>query len=438
LLCFAAATLFAYNPIIASTVEQTKSAVTPIETPEAAHAIPSSAELISSAYLALVQGSIVPANPRVVAAAALASLTPERVLSVPTTFGTDVKRDAAWLAEHTTDLPHPWTVIDAMARAAETVHVGLATPEKKQGMRALMAGKPLAASGFNLFHLADGRLVVFDLIKGASADSSGLRVGDVLLRVNGKRASWLDSFLINVLPAGTEVLLDIERANQPTTISLKMIKADVPSLESRLLDDGIGYVFVRWFAHADDAEHDTALLARRAFQSLATQGARGLILDLRSSLGGSGDVSIASALCDGEVIYTIRQPLSAPARPKKRIGERCWPDRPIVILVNEQTISAGEALALALRELAHAKIVGRTSGGGLTEMSSVPLAEGYSMTIPTGVVLGPMTGEDQPGHAIKPDVEVSNPSMDELLNGRDRQLDVARTALREEHLHSEK
>jgi carboxyl-terminal processing protease len=368
----------------------------------------------------------------------LASLGPEHVLPVPTAFGTDVKRDAAWLAEHTTDLPHPWTVIDAMARAAETVHVGLGTPERKQGMRALMAGKPLAARGFNLFHLADGRWVVFDLIKGASADSSGLRVGDVLLRVNGKRASRVDSFLISFLPAGTEVLLDIERANQPKTISLRMIKADVPSLESRLLDDGIGYVFVRWFAHTDDAERDTALLARRAFQSLATQGARGLILDLRSSLGGSGDVSIASALCDGEVIYAIRQPLSAPARPIKRNGERCWPDRPIVILVNEQTTSAGEALALALRELAHAKIVGRTSGGGLTEMSFVPLAEGYSMSIPTGVVLGPVTGEDQPGHAIKPDVEVSNPSIDELLNGHDRQLDAARAALREELLHSEK
>jgi C-terminal processing protease CtpA/Prc len=78
---------------------------------------------------------------------------------------------------------------------------------------------------------------------------------------------------------------------------------------------------------------------------------------------------------------------------------------------------------------AHAKIVGRTSGGGLTEFSFVVLADGYSMAIPTGVVLGPVTGEDQPGHAIKPDLEVPNPSLDELLNGRDRQLNAARAAL---------
>jgi C-terminal processing protease CtpA/Prc len=35
----------------------------------------------------------------------------------------------------------------------------------------------------------------------------------------------------------------------------------------------------------------------------------------------------------------------------------------------------------------------------------------------------------QPGHAIKPDIEVSNPDVSELLAGQDRQLDAARKAL---------
>jgi len=81
-----------------------------------------------------------------------------------------------------------------------------------------------------------------------------------------------------------------------------------------------------------------------------------LILDRLSALGGSGEVSIISALCDGDVAYAIKEPLTAAARPVPREGARIWPERPIVVLVNEHTISAGEALALALRELAHAKI----------------------------------------------------------------------------------
>jgi hypothetical protein len=62
----------------------------------------------------------------------------------------------------------------------------------------------------------------------------------------------------------------------------------------------------------------------------------------------------------------------------------------------------------------------------LTEASFIALGEERSLLIPTGVVLGPLSAEDQPGHAVRPDMEAANPSVDELLNGRDRQLEVAR------------
>jgi C-terminal processing protease CtpA/Prc len=383
-------------------------------------------------YLGLVQESIVPADPRVIASAAmakLAALAPERSPALPAEFGTDFGRDAAWLAQRVVDLPTLWPVLEAMARAAATAHVGLASPQRRRGIGALMAGKPRAVPGFNLYPLADGRLIVFDVIPGASAEVSGLRAGDVLRRIDGEPASRVDVFLLNALPIGVELKLDIERAGRSATILLRLVQADVAPVESRLLADGIGYVFVRWFANPDDPAHNTAVLARRAFIALAAQGARGLIIDLRSALGGSGEVAMASALCDGDVMYTIQQPLTAPARAVKREGERIWPDRPIIVLVNEHLVSAGEDLALSLRELAHAKIVGRTTGGGLTEMSFLPLADGYALTIPTGVVLGPLSGKDQPGHAIRPDIEVPNPSIEELLSGRDRQLDTARLAV---------
>lgn len=399
---------------------------------KAVDAAPTSAEWMQTAYLALVRESIVPANARVVANAALAKLAaiaPDRVLPLPIAFGHDAERDAAWLAERVADLSPPWPVLDAMARAADTAHVGLGTPERRRGIGALMAGKPLAAPGFNLYPLVDGRLVVFDVIKGASADVSGLRVGDVLLRIDGAKAVRADVFLLNALPAGEELKLEIERADRPEVIVLRLIKADVAPVESRLLDGEIGYVFVRWFARSVDGERDTAALARRAIKKFAVQNARGLVVDLRSSLGGTGEVSMASALCDSEIIYSIQQPRTAPARAVKRDGERDWSRRPMVILVNEFTVSAGEALALALRELVHAKIVGRTTAGGLTEMSFVPLADGYAMTIPTGVVLGPVSGEVPSGFALKPDVEVPNASIEKLLSGRDDQLAAARALL---------
>ncbi len=402
-------------------------------TQAAVRAAPTSAELMRTVYLGLVRESIAPADPRVVASAALAklaALAPGRMRPLPAEFGTDSGRDADWLAQRVADLPTLWPVLDAMARAAAMAHVGLASPQRRQGIGALMAGKPRATPGFNLYPLADGRLIVFDVIAGASAELSGLRAGDVLRRIDGEPATRVDVFLLNALPIGVELKLDIERAGRSATLLLRLVQADVAPVESRLLDDGIGYVFVRWFANPDDATRNTAALARRAFIALAAPETRGLIIDLRSALGGSGEVAMASALCDGDVMYSIQQPLSAPARAVRREGERIWPDRPIIVLVNEHLVSAGEALALSLRELAHARIVGRTTGGGLTEMSFLPLADGYALTIPSGVVLGPISGQDQPGHAIKPDIEVPNPGIEELLSGRDRQLDAARAALR--------
>jgi C-terminal processing protease CtpA/Prc len=86
-----------------------------------------------------------------------------------------------------------------------------------------------------------------------------------------------------------------------------------------------------------------------------------------------GDVGIASALCDGDVMYHVRHPMSAPAKAVPRECPGIWSERPIVVLVNDEAVSAGEALALAVRELASATIVGRPTAGGLTMASFIAL-----------------------------------------------------------------
>jgi C-terminal processing protease CtpA/Prc len=410
-----------------ATAEDPALAPLPAEQPDQVASI--SAGLMSKVFLALVRDSLVPADPRVVGAAALAALPSDHARPLPIDFGGDAARDAAWLADRVRDLPPPWAALEAMARATQTAHTGLVTPQRLPALRALASGLPLSIPGFQFFPLADGSFGVTDLIAGASADRAGLRAGDVVRQLAGHPPLRYDGFWLATLPAGTEVALEIERAGQRLSRVLVLQGGSLSSVDSRLLDDQIAYVRIRWFARSAEAERDTATLVREALTKLAGQGARGLILDLRSALGGSGEVSIASALYDGDLIYSIRQPLSAPARPYPREGLRIWPARPVVVLVNELTVSAGEALALALRELGPAMIVGRTTGGGLTEFSRLPLAEGYALIYPTGMVFGPVTDALQPGYAVKPDVEVPNPDRAELSSGRDRQLETARALL---------
>jgi hypothetical protein len=205
--------------------------VVPAQPPAAAPATPTSAALIRSAYLALIEKSIAPPKPVIIAKAALeaiSAVTPGREPQLPPGFGVDAERDATWLGERVADLPAPWPVIEAMARSAETPHTAFTTPQRRQGIGALMSGKPLCSPGFNLYRLADGRFVVFDVVPGASAQLSGLQTGDVLLRIDQKKTVAVDPFFLSTLAAGTEVALDIERANQQKSINLRLVKAEVP------------------------------------------------------------------------------------------------------------------------------------------------------------------------------------------------------------------
>ena len=386
---------------------------------------------VATAYLALVRTSIVPADPRTVASAALGAMEAagaDHDGVLPEDFGHDADRDAAWLMERTRGAPSPWPIVNAMARATGTAHVGLGSPALRRAMRGLVTGMPVSAPGLGVCRLDDGRFAICDVVPGASAERSGLRAGDVLLRIGDETVTNQATLLMPIvaLPAGEQVRLTIERGGHRLEIALMLVQAEVSSVESRLLGDAIGYVRIRWFSRSQDPARDTATLTRNAFAWLAAQGARALVLDLRSALGGVGDVSVASALCDGDVVYHVRDPMSEPAKPVPREGPRIWPQRPIVVLVNDETVSAGETLALAVRELASATIVGRPTAGGLTEASFIALGEERSLLIPTGVVLGPLSRQDQPGHAVRPDIEVNNPSVEELSQGRDRQLEAAR------------
>lgn len=386
---------------------------------------------LRTAFLTLVQGSLVPADPRTIATAALEAMSPS--VALPAGFGADAARDADWLAAQGKEDGAPWDAINAMARAAATAHVGFVTPALRLGMRAQGGGRPLSTPGFSVHRLGDGRTVVVDVVQGGSAESSGLRAGDVLTRIGDERVARQATLLMPLVAraAGELVPLEIERDRTPLRLMLRLVDANAASVDSRLLDDGLGYVRIRWFARSDDPTRDTAALARAAFRSLAERGSRGLVLDLRWALGGSGEAAIASALVDGDVIYHVRQPATQPPEPVRRVGPRAWPERPIVVLVNEQTVSSGEALALALRELGHCLIVGRTTAGGLTWFSPVNLSPEYALIVPTGLVLGPVSRAAQPGHAVRPDIELPNADIDDLVHGRDPQLLAARRAVEE-------
>lgn len=140
-----------------------------------------------------------------------------------------------------------------------------------------------------------------------------------------------------------------------------------------------------------------------------------LIIDLRSNGGGSPDmVALISSYLFGEVpvhLNDLSYRRSAMSRQfwthKTLAGKRYGFAKPVYVLTSSRTFSAAEEFSYNLKNLKRAVIVGTITGGGANPGQTFNLVENFSMFIPTGRAINPITNTNWEGVGVKPDVEVS-------------------------------
>ena len=168
--------------------------------------------------------------------------------------------------------------------------------------------------------------------------------------------------------------------------------------QSRIFDDGVGYVRISRVAEGLGAEVAAAWSHLKDTNSL-----KGLVLDLRFSRG--GDYSAAAAVADQ---------FTAKAQPLLVLGNRTISSRdktnatrtPIAVLVNGETSGAAEALAAILRETGAGLILGQRTAGEAMVMESYPLKSGEQLRIASAPIhLG--DGAILSSNGIEPDIVVA-------------------------------
>ncbi|MEO8360058.1 MAG: S41 family peptidase, partial [Vicinamibacteria bacterium] len=144
-----------------------------------------------------------------------------------------------------------------------------------------------------------------------------------------------------------------------------------------------------------------------------------IIIDVRHNNGGNIDSFILEKLMRRAWMYW-----------KSRAGEPYWnmqfaPRGHLVVLVDENTASDGEAFADGFRRLGLGKIIGVRTWGGEVWLS------GVNRLTDNGVARAPMNGVYGPegkwlieNHGLDPDIVVDNPPHATFL-GQDAQLDTA-------------
>lgn len=222
------------------------------------------------------------------------------------------------------------------------------------------------------------RCVVAAPYEGMPAAEAGLRLGDVILSVDGKEfekddrqpAADFSSAVSEALRGqpGTPLDIRVRRpgADRPLDFHLVRRTVTLPSITlSRLLNDSVGYIAL------DQYTENTARDVRLALVSLKQQGARRLVLDLRGNVGGLmlEAVNLVNLFVPrGKEIVATRGKLKETTAAFKTTADPLDLDIPVVVLVDGETASAAEITAGALQDYDRAVIMGsRTYGKGLVQ-----------------------------------------------------------------------
>jgi carboxyl-terminal processing protease len=225
-------------------------------------------------------------------------------------------------------------------------------------------------------------------------------------------------------PEGATASLQVVRSGARLDLSLKLTSSAPPLVDSAMLAPRIGYVRLRFVTTSPDPERDGATLVSRAIAGLGGHELAGLILDLRSNPGGYGVTRVASVLTDRTPLARYRD-----AGGNEELGARTDAEPacscPIVVLVDDQTLSSAELITLALQDHGVARVVGEPTAGGLTVPRYVPLGDGYVLMTPERMALGPASARVPEGRRVHPDVFVRNRTPEDFASGRDPQLDRA-------------
>lgn len=276
----------------------------------------------------------------------------------------------------------------------------------------------------------NGKLTVIAPIDGTPADKAGIRAGDFIAAIDGldSRTLTIDEAVKKIRgEKGTNVKLTVVRGSEaPREIEITRDLISVPSVSSEMKADNIGYIKIRRFGE------DTGSEVRQAGQTLRSQGAKALVVDVRDNPGGylQTAVDVASEFYSSGMVVEERSKNAKPKVDNARPGGTLT-DIPVVVLINGGSASASEILAGALNDNDRATLIGeKTYGKGsvqevvcLNNLFLTSKCNGPSLKVTIANWYTP-AGVNISKEGIKPEIEVKLTD-DDANNGRDPQLDKA-------------
>jgi len=327
-----------------------------------------------------------------------------------------IKGEQSKLDEATTAREFVLTINQAMQKFGLS-HIVLQSPEAAQS-RVL---RKTVGIGIQI-ELEENGIRVVNVFPGSPADEAGIRPGDLIIDHNGKRPKTQADLAGE---EGQEAKLIVEREGK--NMNFAIVRKPYSNVRPETLtwpNKETAHLKIWTFDLSYDRNNVEKLMKE-------AQGAKNLILDLRSN-GGGAVVNmmhlLSMTLPEGTPIGTFVSRSAVNSYVKETGGKADeldkiakWYDRPlktakpkamepfkgnIVVLVNGASGSASEITAAALQEMRGSAVIGSKSAGAVLVSIMRPIANGYLMQYPITDYVTP-NGVRLEGRGVIPVVEAA-------------------------------
>lgn len=248
----------------------------------------------------------------------------------------------------------------------------------------------------------DSGFLLISVTAGGPAEEAGLKVHDLLIKVNDQDVRGMSTESVRDLvkgKQGTSVAMTVLRVGEPVTVSVERRKVESKVASYEMLEGKVGLVTIENF------DERCAQETIAAIEALLDQGARKLILDVRNNPGGYADelVKVLDYLLpEGEVFRTV----SYDGKEQIEYSDASCLEIPMAVLVNGNSYSAAEFFAKALQEYEAAIVVGEKTVGKGYFQTTFQLSDGSAVSLSIGKYFTP-NGENLAGVGVTPDKVVS-------------------------------
>lgn len=243
--------------------------------------------------------------------------------------------------------------------------------------------------GCTVATLEDGTISVIDMFEDSPSYKAGLKVGDIILKVDGesyegKNSNDISNYIKN--SGKSKIVLTVKRDNEEKDISINLSKVEIPHVSGKVIEQDskkIGYIKISLFASNSYKQFKNKL------DELEKSNIDDLIIDVRDNSGGylSSVTDICNLFLDkGKVIYQLED---SKGKVKKKDTTKEKRKYDIVVLINGGSASASEILASAIKESYGGDIVGTNSYGKGTVQQTKKLLDGSMIKYTTQKWLTP-------------------------------------------------